>query len=129
MIVVSIIGILAAAASPMYIDYTIRSQIADGMSVAAGAKSALAEYYQEYGSFPADNTAAALSPPATIHGNYVSSVSVSGSAISITYGNKAHSSIAGQTVVWTANDATGSLVWACASGGVIQAKHLPKSCE
>ncbi len=129
MIVVSIIGILAAAASPMYIDYTIRGQIADGLSVVASAKTAVTEYYQEHGTYAADNAEAALPPPADINGSYVISVTVAGQLVSVRYGNNAHSHISGETIVLTANGATGSLTWSCASGGVIQDKHLPKSCQ
>jgi len=129
MIVVSIIGILAAIAIPTYMDYTIRAQIAEGINVAGGAKNAVAAYYQEYGSFPADNTMAALAPASGIKGAYVTSVSVSGPDISIRYGNEAHSRISGETVTLTAADDIGSVTWICASGGVIQDKHLPSSCE
>ena len=56
MIVVAIIGILTAIAIPMYLDYTTRSQIAEGLNVAGGAKSAVTEYYQDRGAFPTNNT-------------------------------------------------------------------------
>ena len=129
MIVVSIIGILAAAASPVYIDYTIRGQIADGLSVVASAKIAVAEYFQEHGTYPADNTEAALPAPAEIDCSYVISVTVAGQLISVRYGNNANSHISGETIVLTADGTTGSLTWSCISGGVIQDKHLPKSCQ
>jgi type IV pilus assembly protein PilA len=129
MIVVAIIGILAAIAIPTYMDYTIRTQIAEGINVATGAKTAVAAYYQEYGDFPLDNDTAALAPAAGIQGTYVTSVSVSGADISIRYGNEAHSRISGETIILTAADATGSVTWVCASGGVIQDKHLPTACE
>lgn len=129
MLVISIVGILAAVASPLYLDYMIRGQIADGLGITSGAKTAVAEYYQEHGVFPADNIEAALEAPVKIRGNYVVSVSVAGPVISVTYGNKANTLIAGETVVLTADDATGSLTWACASGGVIEDKHLPRACQ
>jgi type IV pilus assembly protein PilA len=129
MIVVSIIGILSAIAIPTYMDYTIRSQIAEGINVATGAKTAVAEYYQQYGTFPADNTAAAVAPALGIRGTYVTSVTVSGADISVLYGNEAHARISGQTIVLTAADQTGSVTWTCASGGVIQDKHLPTACD
>ena len=129
MIVVAIVGILAAIAIPTCMDYTIRSQIAEGINVATGAKTAVAAYYQEYGDFPLDNDTAALAPAAGIQGTYVTSVSVSGADISIRYGNEAHSRISGETIILTAADAIGSVTWVCASGGVIQDKHLPTACE
>ena len=130
MIVVAIIGILAAIAIPMYLDYTTRSQIAEGLNVAGGAKSAVTEFYQDRGTFPANNAEAGLDAPGNITGKYVVSVSADSSGvITILYGNAAHPFINGETVVLTATDNVGSVGWACASGGVIQAKHLPSACR
>ena len=129
MIVVAIIGILAAVAVPMYLDYTVRSQIAEGLNVSGGAKSAVTEYYQERGVFPADNTAAGLEAAANIVGKYVASVTVGGAVITIQYGNDANAKIFGKTVTLTGVDNLGSVSWVCASGGVIQAKHLPAACR
>ncbi len=129
MIVVAIIGILAAIAIPMYLDYTTRSQIAEGLNVAGGAKIAVTEYYQDRGTFPTDNAEAALDAAGNINGNYVTSVSVNGAIITIQYGNEAHPFINGETVILTATDHVGSVGWACASGGVIQAKHMPSACR
>lgn len=129
MIVVAIVGILAAVAIPAYMDYTIRSQIAEGVSLAGGAKASVTEYYQQHGTFPADNAEAGLAPDVDIRGSYVISVSVSDEVISILYGNAANALIAGQTVIMTATDSTGSVSWACASGGVIEDRHLPRACD
>ncbi|NNC77687.1 MAG: prepilin-type N-terminal cleavage/methylation domain-containing protein, partial [Woeseiaceae bacterium] len=62
MIVVSIVGILAAVAIPAYMDYVVRVQVAEGVKLTGAAKSAVATYFQEYGSFPEDNAKAALPP-------------------------------------------------------------------
>jgi len=129
MIVVTIIGILAAVAIPMYIDYAVRSQVAEGINLASGAKTAVAEFYQEHGAFPTDNTEASLAPAGNIQGKYVASVSVSDAVISIQYGNDANSKIGGKTVVVTAADNLGSLKWECASGGALLEKHLPSACR
>ncbi|VDY05994.1 protein of unknown function [Thiomonas sp. Bio17B3] len=64
MIVVAIIGILAAIAIPAYQDYTIRAQVSEGLSLADGAKTALAEYYTNTGAFPPNNLLVWLHPPA-----------------------------------------------------------------
>jgi type IV pilus assembly protein PilA len=129
MIVTAIIGILTTFAMPIYRDYTIRSQIAEGLSVAGGAKSALTEYYQDRGVFPADNNEAGLEVALNISGQYVGSVSVAGAVITITFGNDANALINGQTVILTAFDNTGSVIFSCASGGGVLEKHLPSSCR
>ncbi len=129
MIVVAIIGILAAVAVPMYLDYSVRSQIAEGLNLAEGAKTAVSEFYQEHGVYPADNAAAALAAPGGIQGKYVASVTVADDVITVQFGNDANAQISGDTVTLTATDNQGSLAWTCASGGVIQAKHLPAACR
>ena len=129
MIVLAIIGILAAVAVPMYLDYSVRSQIAEGLNVAGGAKSAVTEYYQNRGAYPTDNVEAGLDVAANITGKYVDSVTAAGTVITILYGNDANTKITGQTVTLTAVDNLGSVSWSCASGGVIQDKHLPSACR
>ena len=129
MIVVAIIGILAAVAIPMYLDYSVRSQVAEGLNVAGAAKSAVTEYYQNRGAYPTDNVEAGVSVPADIEGRYVESVSVGGDVITILYGNQANAQIDGETVTLSATDHLGSVGWDCASGGVISAKHMPSACR
>jgi type IV pilus assembly protein PilA len=129
MIVVAIIGILAAIAIPAYQDYTIRSQVSEGLSLSSAAKTAVVEFYQDRGFFPADNFEAGLEVATSIKGKYVTSVAAGGAVVTITYGNDAHAIIAAQTVTLTAFDNTGSVDWVCASGGFIQGNHLPASCR
>ena len=129
MIVVAIIGILAAIALPSYVNYSIRTQVAEGISVAGAVKTAVSEYYHERGGFPTDNTAASVPAPGAISSKYVTSVAVADDVITITYGGQANGRISGETVTLTAADNTGSLEWTCASGGVIQPEHLPGACR
>jgi type IV pilus assembly protein PilA len=130
MIVVAIIGILAAIAIPMYLDYTIRSQITEGLSLSGSAKIAVSEFYMDRGVFPANNAQAGLEASGNIIGKYVVSVNVAGAVITIQYGNDANVQIVGQTVTLTANNAAaGSVNWVCASGGVIPDKNLPITCR
>ena len=132
MIVVAIIGILAAVAVPMYLDYTVRSQIADGLQLASGAKNAVTEFFQDRGQMPTGNADAGLSGAAEIQGKYVSSVAVGNQdgVITITFGNDVNAVINGQTVTLTADTSVaGSVQWVCASGGVIENKHLPSACR
>ena len=76
MIVVAIIGILAAIAIPAYQDYTIRAQVSEGLNLSGGAKAAVTEYFQDRGAMPADNTEAGLAASGDIQGKYVSDVDV-----------------------------------------------------
>ena len=130
MIVVAIIGILAAIAVPMYLDYTVRSQISEGLNLSGGAKAAVTEFYQDRGVFPSNNAEAGVEAAANIQGKYVSSVSVVDEVITVQYGNDANAQILGETITLTADTTSvGSVKWVCASGGVIQDKHLPVACR
>jgi type IV pilus assembly protein PilA len=115
MIVVAIIGILAAIAIPAYQDYTIRSQVTEGLSLAAAAKTAVAESFSNDGEAPATRAIAGMSAAATdTSGNYVSSVAVVNGTITITYGNEANAQIAGQTLSLTPYESVDlSVVWRC----------------
>ena len=68
MIVVAIIGILAAIAIPAYQDYTIRAQVSEGLNLGGGAKTAVSEFYQDRGAWPSDNANAGLSDATDIEG-------------------------------------------------------------
>src|SRR3954452_25450643 len=87
MIVVAIIGILAAIAIPAYQDYLNRSQVSEGLTMAAAAKAGVSEYCETKGPGPVDNTSAGMGAANTIQGKYVSSITVTGGGILITYGN------------------------------------------
>src|SRR6186997_2026608 len=76
MIVVAIIAILAAIAISQYQDYVIRSQVSEGSALVDGTKTAVAEFYQNKGYFPADNSSAGLSATTEIKGEYVNEVDV-----------------------------------------------------
>ena len=127
---VAIIGILAAVAVPMYLDYTVRAQVAEGLNLSSGVKAAVTEYYQDRGAFPTNNTQAGVETAANIQGNYVDSISVVDEVITVQFGNDVNVRIFGETITLTANTAAvGSVTWICASGGVIQDKHLPFACR
>lgn len=91
MIVVAIIGILAAIALPAYQTYTVKAQVTEGLSLAAGVKTAMIEAYSTRGDWPTDAAAAGIDEQPT--GRYVSGVDVQEGAILITYGNQASTEI------------------------------------
>ncbi len=129
MIVVAIIGTLAALAIPAYRTYTIRAQLAEGLNLTAPFKQAISEYHNSNGVFPADNIAAGLAAPAGYTGKYVDSISLNGAVVSVLYGNDANALINGQIVTLTAVDSLGSINWDCQSGGAIPPIYLPKVCR
>jgi type IV pilus assembly protein PilA len=130
MIVVAIIGILAAIAIPAYQDYTIRAQVSEGLNLGGGAKTAVSEYYQDRGAWPADNNEAGMSVAADIEGKYVTGVAVGNAngVITVTYGNDAHATISGDTLLLSATDNTGSIGWECSSTDLAD-KHMPAACR
>ncbi|EMT4585702.1 pilin, partial [Neisseria gonorrhoeae] len=85
MIVIAIVGILAAVALPAYQDYTARAQVSEAILLAEGQKSAVTEYYPNHGKWPADNGAAGVASPATdIKGKYVKEVKVENGVVTAT---------------------------------------------
>lgn len=152
MIVVAIIGILAAVALPAYQDYTVRAQVAEGPTLAAGLKAAVSDYYSAKGEFPSSNalavngTSAGTAVAADNQGSYVSSVAVApGGQLVITYGNKVNKDIATKKLTLTpALDAAKNITWICGTAAIpsgvtkdagavattdIPTKYLPTSCK
>ena len=152
MIVVAIIAVLAAIAISQYQDYLIRSQIAEGASLASGVKTAVAEFYNGKGRFPggvcADgNQSVGLAMPTSIVGSYVSAIRVSGEGCPSPLGagsvvaffsseapQKANVSIDTAGLVFSPITHAGSVAWKCKRfllGGsvVLRDKWLPSSCR
>lgn len=131
MIVVAIIGILAAIAIPQYQNYTTRAKISEGLSLASSAKTAVSETFQSTGAFPDDNATAGLDDADTITGNNVTSVTVGDDGL-ITVAYKDLPSDAAGTLLLTpdagADNAAGSINWGC-SASDIAAKYLPSNCR
>jgi type IV pilus assembly protein PilA len=126
MIVVAIIGILAAIALPAYQDYTKRSHVSEGLSLAAGARTAVTEYYSSNGEWPANNAAAGIASAASITGNAVRQVSVNTSQITVTFNTKVEP---GATLVLEGDVASGgSVEWTC-TGGTLASKYRPANCR
>ena len=131
MIVVAIIGILAAIAIPAYQDYTIRAQVSEGLNLAGGAKAAVSEFTMDRGTFPADNDEAGISSASSIFGKYVSQVAVAAGVITVTYGRDAHQILSGGPLTLSPTTQAGSVEWACdgSTGTAIADKHLPAACR
>ena len=133
MIVVAIIAILAAIAIPAYQDYVIRSQVAEGFSLAEGSKAAIVEFYASYGHFPQSQASAGLPNDNEITGKYVSHVNATETPGQIlvhfddTGGQVANAAIAGKQLGLSAVTSGGSISWTCLPG--IPQKYLPTSCR
>jgi type IV pilus assembly protein PilA len=111
---VVIIGILAAIAIPAYQDYTIRGQTVEGLTLAAGPKAAVAEYYAQNEAWPENSEAAGVN--ADISGIYVQSVTVENGSIVIIYGGKANANLTGKTLVLSPGvTEQQDIVWVCAN--------------
>jgi type IV pilus assembly protein PilA len=151
MIVVAIIGILAAIAIPAYQNYTVRAQVTEGLNLADGWKTAIAEYYAQNGAWP---TTANLTGTQASSGKYVQSVGVTtGGVIQITYGNQANQTAlaASQNILGLVpyTNSNNDIVWICGTasstltsgsiqiatganpggGTTVKAQYLPASCH
>ena len=130
MIVVAIIGILAAIAIPAYQDYIARAQMSEAMNLADGQKTAVAESFAQTGACPA-NGAGGISAAASITGQYVASVTVAGTAPACTIQSAmkatgVSSGIQSKTLTLTMANQGGSLSWTCTSSAL--QKYVPKAC-
>ena len=134
MIVVAIIGILAAIAIPAYQDYTVRARVTEGVNAAGAARVSVAEYWNSNGAFPDDNAAAGLASPASYSSREVQTVTVTSSAgtalITVAFENVGGTLAAGQDIVWVGTPNTGGagLEWTCDTG-TVQSKYRPANCR
>ena len=154
MIVVAIIGILAAIAIPAYQNYTIRSQVTEGLTLADGFKTSIAEYYTNNGGWPTGVTLGAGAPTAgtisvqgVVSGKYVSAITVGANGqIRITYsGSQANAKLSATPLLYITPglDANNDVVWICGyaltpsgvtaagatTGSTVPAPYLPTVCN
>ena len=156
MIVVAIIGILAAIAIPQYQSYVGRSQVSEALMLSGGLKTAIAEYRQSGGSWPADNVAAGVgvNEGTDTKGKYVASAVVSTTTDTVTTtdadGNETETTtdiatitvtmidgepvatdIRGKTILIKGFANAGSIEWQCGGGSTdgIDNPYLPSSCR
>jgi len=143
MIVIAIIGILAAIAIPAYQNYTIRAQVTEGLTLADGWKTAIAEYYASTGNWPSQTNLAGTQISVA---KYESGITVATGTITITYGNQANTKINNATLSLTPyTNNNNDVLWQCGgsatpSGGTlpsgvtvgassISPQYLPQSCH
>ncbi|HFB5229225.1 TPA: pilin, partial [Neisseria gonorrhoeae] len=151
MIVIAIVGILAAVALPAYQDYTARAQVSEAILLAEGQKSAVTEYYLNHGKWPEDNASAGVaSPPTDIKGKYVKEVEVKNGVVTATMkSDGVNKEIKDKKLSLWAKREAGSVKWFCgqpvkrdkadadnddvtddANGNNgINTKHLPSTCR
>ncbi|HEZ5768432.1 TPA: pilin [Neisseria meningitidis] len=150
MIVIAIVGILAAVALPAYQDYTARAQVSEAILLAEGQKSAVTEYYLNHGIWPSNNSSAGVASTATdIKGKYVQSVEVKNGVVTATMASSnVNNEIKGKKLSLWAKRQAGSVKWFCGqpvkrantatdaaitadtdTNGKIDTKHLPSTCR
>ena len=134
MIVVAIIGILAAVALPAYQDYVTRAQVTEAVSLASGLKLQVADTFTDRGDFDDADSGSAVSgiPAATaVKGKYVDQVTVLNGLITAQMGNDASATIQGDTLSLSPITSSGSLEWVCKAGAAnpLATKFLPASCR
>ena len=147
MIVVAIIGILAAIAIPAYQDYTVRAQVTEGLNLADAVKTGVAEFYANTGSWPTAMSEMGYATDPS--GKYATDLVVTQGSITIAYGGESNANIAGSTLVLQpVLSPNGDVVWLCgqnvptgttlvytpasspaATASTVQNKYLPQSCR
>jgi type IV pilus assembly protein PilA len=133
MIVVAIVGILAAIALPAYQDYTVRAKVTEGLSLADAAKASVGEYRQTQGAWA--STAAAAGLAGTIKTKNISSVALGASpfnSIVVTFSASLDPSVGNSTIVFVgtinSSNNNGIITWTC-NTGTLPAKYRPASCR
>ncbi|MCU9885358.1 pilin, partial [Neisseria gonorrhoeae] len=151
MIVIAIVGILAAVALPAYQDYTARAQVSEAILLAEGQKSAVTEYYLNHGIWPENNTSAGVASASEIKGKYVKEVKVENGVVTAQMASSnVNKEIKDKKLSLWAKRENGSVKWFCGqpvtrgAGNAgkaddvtkagndnekINTKHLPSTCR
>jgi len=135
MIVVAIIGILAAVAIPAYQDYTIRAKVTEVMGIAASAKTSVSEYYVSQGSMPADEDEAGLNTDGTSYAtdylqslNYEQGADGNEGIITTAINALGGDAEAGDTIIFTGTGSPEGVRWTC-TDGTLEGKYKPANCR
>ena len=151
MIVTANIGVLATVAVPFYRDYVVRTQVSEGLTMAAASADAVTQTFMEDGRWPTDNAAAGIAEPDDIDGLYVESIAVVDGSLRVTFGRQANAAIQGRTLELDPElDNAGDVTWNCGDAAppaqqvaramsvaadatdstqTIDAKYLPDACR
>nr|ABY83303.1 pilin [Neisseria gonorrhoeae] len=146
MIVIAIVGILAAVALPAYQDYTARAQVSEAILLAEGQKSAVTEYYLNHGKWPENNDSAGVASASKIIGKYVKQVEVKNGVVTAQMASSnVNKEIKDKKLSLWAKRQDGSVKWFCgqpvtrdnadnddvkdAGNNGIETKHLPSTCR
>ncbi|HFB2619294.1 TPA: pilin [Neisseria gonorrhoeae] len=149
MIVIAIVGILAAVALPAYQDYTARAQVSEAILLAEGQKSAVTEYYLNHGEWPENNDSAGVASSDKIKGKYVQKVEVAKGVVTAQMASSnVNKEIKDKKLSLWARRENGSVKWFCgqpvkrddkanddvtddatAGNNKIDTKHLPSTCR
>jgi type IV pilus assembly protein PilA len=124
MIVIAIVGILSAVALPAYQDYTVRAKVTEGLSLGAGLKTAVSEYYYANGAFT--DTASTMGLSSGVNSALIDGLSFSSGVITLTFSDAA-AAINNKTLIFSPIVDTAGIQWVCK--GSFEAKHLPGNCK
>ena len=129
MIVVAIIGILAAIAIPAYQDYAIRTQVTEAVVLADGLKTQVIDAYANTGNFTSVNSGSfGIPSAASVTGKYTTNVTISGGVITATIGGTAvNAKVAGNLLTLSPIDNTGTIAWVCKFNG--SPRYIPQACR
>ena len=131
MIVVAIIGILAAIAIPAYQDYTIRTKISEVMVMGSAAKTSASEYYLSSGSMPGNAAQAGINTNAG-QSDYVNAIAFGTTATTVTIRyqltNLEATSVDGTTLIFSGEGSSNGVSWECNEGNALD-KYLPANCR
>ena len=136
MIVVAIIGILAAIAIPAYQDYTVRARVTEGINAAGAARVSVAEFWNSRGTFPTTNVEAGLAAAASYASREVQSVTVTSNGttnatIDVAFTAVGGTLAAGDIIRFTGTPSAGGagLEWTCITGSTVPSKYRPANCR